>query len=658
MILPIVLKTKEDEILYSYLLRLSQANGFDDLRDFLGTARILPLYENPKSAYRTVRYDIHSDLYPLLKAAALPLTDAAELYRKTSLFPIWSLTCGRALASHRIGMLSKYRSRTNLITPLADIFQELKFCQQCREQDLNEMGEWYYRRSHQIPGVAVCHRHGSALHLYQGKRGSELDPDQPSTEMNVQEKSLEYAVLAHELLIADLSYDVESIAKAILSQIKERGYSKQTVERLQKDMGSYATLLNTSLKSFFRYFPPKSQCDMQTCLALIRFLFRDVNTLLAYLPKNTRVPDKKQMDEKYELMSPGRKNLIELRCRSCHHCFLTTPHRIQSGWGCPDCDTKLSDQELFQHIFDTVACGDYELLSFLDMNHRITIRHHACGRAYSIRARSFLEESARCACGKVSSREELYRRIDLLGNFELIDFQNTKKPLRILHPECGSEFTVNYSRFIRHPNCTRCASLARSEQEFRDEIYGLVGDEYELIGVYKGRKTDVQILHKTCNTVQTYKPQRFLMGTRCAKCHHRLIYSDFSRIVSEASYGVYAIDRQIGEYDALIRNTQTGETRKLPIVRIMQELFRFKPSTILSLKKRNLNVSLTPMVSRRVMEWLSECYAPGEAFSIRRIDLPGMEHQQLSKTVQNLYRANKLEKISYGVYMIPPEREK
>ena len=656
--LPIVVKANEDELLYSYLLRLSIINGIKDLREFVKITKTLPSYKKAQNTYRFVRYDIHNDLYPLLQAAALPLTGAAELYRQTSLFPIVTLTSCRAISSHRIGMLSKYRAQTNLITPLADVFQELKFCPQCREQDLNEMGEWYYRRSHQIPGVAVCHRHGSALLLYQGKKGSELDPNQPSTEMNVQEKSLEYAVLAHELLIADLSYDVESIAKAILTRMKEQGYSKQTAERLQQDMGAYADLLKTPLKSFFRYFPPKSQCDMQTCLALILFLFGDVKTLLAYLPQNTRMPDKNQIDETYELISPWREDLIELRCRSCHRYFLTTPYRIESGWGCPSCDAKLTDQELFQHIFDTAACGDYELLSFSDMNRRITIRHHACGREYSVRPRSFLEKSARCACGKVSSHEELYRRIDLLGNFELIDFQNTKKPLRILHPECGSEFTVNYSRFIRHPNCTRCASLARSEQEFRNEIYELVGDEYELIGTYQGRKTDVQILHKACNTVQTYKPYKFLSGTRCSKCHHRLIYSDFCRIVNEVSYGVYDIDRQIGEYNALIRNTQTGDSHKFPIVRIMQELFRFKPSSILPLEKRNLNVSLTPMVGKRVMEWLSEYYTPGAAFSIRRIDLPGMEHQQLSKTIQNLYRANKLERISYGVYMIPPKKEK
>ena len=153
MILPIVLKIKENEILYSYLLRLSRANGFNDLRDFLGTTKILPFYENSKNAYRLVRYDIHTDLYPLLEATGVPPAGAAELYRKTSLFSIWALTCSRALSSHRIGMLSRYRAQTNLITPLDDVFQSLKFCPQCREKDLTETKEWYYRRSHQIAGV-------------------------------------------------------------------------------------------------------------------------------------------------------------------------------------------------------------------------------------------------------------------------------------------------------------------------------------------------------------------------------------------------------------------------------------------------------------------------------------------------------------------------
>ena len=656
--LPIVLKIKEDEILYSYLLRLSHANGFDDLRDFFNMTGILPMYTESKYVYRTVRYDIHSDLYPLIEAIDLPLTEIAQLYLQTSLFPIVALTCSRAISSHRIGMLSRYRNRTSLITPLADTFQELKFCPVCKDQDLAECGEFYYRRSHQIPGVCVCHRHGCVLHIYQGKIGLEMNSEQESKELTNSAHSMEYAWFCHDLLHSDLQADITDIATAVYMRMKELGVTKQMAELLQEHMGSYAALINTPLKTFFRYFPSKSQCDLQTCLTVLLFLFGDVNTLQNYLPLPQKAHFDARIDGKYELRTPWREDLIELYCYTCQKLFLTTPKRIQSGWGCPTCDDRLTDQDLFQRLFNVAACDDYVLLSFSGMKHRIAIRHHACGREYTIRPRSFLEENVRCPCNKTSSVEELRRRIGLMGAFELVSFQGVDLPLELLHTTCGQKFSQKYSRFIRHPNCKHCVPLSLSERSFRQEIYELVGEEYELVGSYTDRKTDVQIRHNVCNIVQTYKPQRFLAGSRCSKCHQRLKFLDFCRIVDKVSYGVYTIDRQIDEYDALIRNTQTGESRKLPIVRVMQELFRFTPSTILPLEKRNLNIALTPMVGKRVLDWLSESYSPGKSFSVRHIDLAGMEHQQLSKTIQNLYRANKLEKISYGMYMIPPEKEK
>lgn len=652
-----IVKIKEDEILYSYLLRLSRANGFDDLREFLGVAKILPHYEDEKNVYRFVRYDIHSDLYPLLNAIECSAIGVAELYRATSLFPITSLVCSRAITSHRIGMLSRYRCRTSLITPLEDTFQGVKFCPCCRKNDLEADGEWHYYRSHQIPGVTVCHHHGCALCLFQGKRGFELDLEQLSTEKDVKERSLEYAKFAHDLLTVDLDADINIISHIVLNRMKELGYSKQTLDQLQKDMGTYVELLNTPLKTFFRWFPSKSQCDLQTCITLILYLFGDIKTFLSYLPSNPTPDTETQISHSYELISPQRKDIIELLCPHCQAPFLSSYRRIKSGWGCPDCDAKRTDQELFQHLFETASFGDYELLKFSNMNKKIEIRHSACGRVYSIRSRDFLEESKRCMCGKSSSYAEVERRVDLVGDFDLIHFQSTTMPFRILHKGCGSEFSVNYGRFIRHPKCKICENLSRSEQEFEKEIYELVGEEYKLVSAYKDRKTDVQILHTVCNTVQVYKPQRFLIGARCSKCHQRLTFSDFCLIINEVSYGVYVVEQQIGEYDALILNTKTGETKKMPIVRAMQELFRFTPSKILPLETRNLNVKPTTMVSKCVMDWIEQHYAPGEPISIRDIEIPGMEHKQLSRTVQNLYRANKLIKISYGVYTIPPRQE-
>ncbi|MET0105009.1 MAG: TnsD family Tn7-like transposition protein [Sedimenticola sp.] len=41
--------------------------------------------------------------------------------------------------------------------------QNLRFCQDCKDQDLEGHGETYWRRSHQLPGVLVCPIHGKPL---------------------------------------------------------------------------------------------------------------------------------------------------------------------------------------------------------------------------------------------------------------------------------------------------------------------------------------------------------------------------------------------------------------------------------------------------------------------------------------------------------------
>jgi hypothetical protein len=50
--------------------------------------------------------------------------------------------------------------RTLQITP----FTVLRFCPQCREDDIKSRGEAYWHRIHQVPGLRVCCHHGNPLH--------------------------------------------------------------------------------------------------------------------------------------------------------------------------------------------------------------------------------------------------------------------------------------------------------------------------------------------------------------------------------------------------------------------------------------------------------------------------------------------------------------
>lgn len=531
--LPNVPKIYEDEILYSYLVRLAHANGFSNLKEFVYHTGILPEASDLNKRYRTVRYEIQSDLYPLMDVMGVGDIGASELYLKTSLYPLVYPLSTKAISSHHIGMLSKYRSQSSLITPLNDVFRDLKFCPICRTEDQQKYGEWYYHRSHQIPGVTVCYRHVVPLSRYLGEPELLFDAHQLSEVLEAKEKSFEYAVFAHDLLHTELQADLTQLAYVTLIRMKQMGYSKQDGVAMTEDMGVYVDLLNTSLHNLFRYFPPKGKINMTDCLALLLYLFQDVTTLSKELPVTDQSNETQQIiQEKYELVSPYKENLIELRCLSCGQYFLTTLYRLQSGWGCPDCDALLGDERLLRKLFDHASGGDYDLISAYRFAEKIKIRHKACGREYWVRTRSFLEEHQRCQCHHVRSCEEVSRRVSLCGNFTLLRFDAVDLPMNVIHNDCGSIICRKYSRFIRHP---------------------------------------------ICSCLETEKPPKITMK-----------------------------------------------------------------------KPKNPNLR----TGGKVFLWLTQHYGAGEPIATRTLTIDGFSHRSVTQSMNNLYRAGKLDKISYGIYTI------
>ena len=531
--LPNVPKIYEDEILYSYLVRLAHANGFSSLKEFVYHTGILPEASDLNKRYRTVRYEIQSDLYPLMDVMGVGDIGAPELYLKTSLYPLVYPLSTKAISSHHIGMLSKYRSQSNLITPLNDVFRDLKFCPTCRIADQQKYGEWYYHRSHQIPGVTVCHRHAVPLCQYAGEPELLFEAHQPSKILEAKEKSIEYAIFSHDLLHIGLQADLTQLAYVTLLRMKQMGYSKQNVIPITEDMGTYADLLNTSLHNLFRYFPPKGKINMTDCLALLLYLFQDATTLSQKLLVTDQSKEIQPIIQgRYELVSPYRENLIELQCLSCGQYFLTTPYRLQSDWGCPNCDALLGDEALLQKLFHHASGDDYDLISSYRLAEKIKIRHKACGREYWVRTRSFLEEHQRCQCHHVKSCEEVARRVSLCGNFTLLRFDAVNLPMDVIHNDCGSIICRKYSRFIRHPVCS-CLEMEKPPK------------------------------------IKTKKPQN--------------------------------------------PNFRTGD---------------------------------------KVFLWLTQHYGAGEPIVTRTLTINGFSHHNVTQTMNNLYRAGKLDRVSYGVYTI------
>lgn len=67
----------------------------------------------------------------------------------------------------------------------------LRFCKECREEDVRKVGEAYWHRTHQLPGIMTCYRHKAWLvesdvsvsDLWGGRRFATLEDDTPGVSL-------------------------------------------------------------------------------------------------------------------------------------------------------------------------------------------------------------------------------------------------------------------------------------------------------------------------------------------------------------------------------------------------------------------------------------------------------------------------------------------
>ncbi|WNS75660.1 TnsD family transposase [Bacillus sp. DTU_2020_1000418_1_SI_GHA_SEK_038] len=151
-----------DELLYSVLARYHVRSGNVSIKatqkDIYGTDSITAIMDLPSHIYRimenlpvghhyTPEYLIaNHTLYPFY-AAFLPPDHAAKV--KESM-----IGDNGGSIYNRIGLMASS----------VKFNQYFKFCPQCAEEEMDNLGEMYWHRIHQIPGVLVCPDHNIPLY--------------------------------------------------------------------------------------------------------------------------------------------------------------------------------------------------------------------------------------------------------------------------------------------------------------------------------------------------------------------------------------------------------------------------------------------------------------------------------------------------------------
>ena len=67
------------------------------------------------------------------------------------------------------------------------------------------------------------------------------------------------------------------------------------------------------------------------------------------------------------------------------------------------------------------------------------------------------------------------------------------------HNVCGCEYPVLPSMFLHRSRCPNCfGNEKKTTEQFKQEVYDLVGDEYSVIEEYSGASNYIRMKHNVC----------------------------------------------------------------------------------------------------------------------------------------------------------------
>lgn len=116
-------------------------------------------------------------------------------------------------------------------------------------------------------------------------------------------------------------------------------------------------------------------------------------------------------------------------------------------------------------------------------------------------------------------KKEVY---DLVGGeYTFLDtYVNSKTKLRIKHNKCNNVYKVTPSHFLNGSRCPHCnGNIKKTDAQFKKEVYDLVGDKYNFLDSYVNNHTKLRVKHNTCNHIYKVIPKGFIRGIRCPYCN-------------------------------------------------------------------------------------------------------------------------------------------
>lgn len=613
----------EDELLYSWALRMADTNGFS-INQFLS------IYTNNNKRITSITYDLKNFFLSICQASRKPL-DIETLFLKHSTFNVDKMAMLREQHIRYINAV--FAPNFPLSTGIMSLVQEIKYCPECAKEDK----EPYLHLSHNIAGVSVCRKHQCKLHKFKGIIGHELEfntsnYDEIDDGVGLQ-TALSYASYASALNKFNFDCDIKKIKEIVLRKMNEMGYSRL----LDKRYGRFTEEINNwehrelfpadrlkFLKSITGAKPFGTPSEL---VPLLLYFFPDVNDFI------NKISNDKPTIQKY-------------KCKSCGYEYFATPLSQKYGWGCPNCYKQMEPTNLIARIIRKVTHGEYVLVGhFTSASQKVSIHHKVCGKITQCNIRGFLFENKRCPCNNKLSDKDIENNVAKIDGFKLIKIKRQSSKIKIVvqHEQCETQRIRDYNSFIRNPSCNICHPRSANMDSvfFKQRVKSLVGDEYTVVRDFVDQKTKVVIRHNACGCEQEYLPRMFLSGQRCRLCHKVMTHKELVLLLEQYGKGRYSIiDHNKERYT--IRDNKTQQILQLHRQIIRQEIMRPSPSNILPIDTPKEMFSVTGSWELGYQYLLKYIEEFGSNTVYKRSVYQGFNLGQWCQTQRDKYRENAL----------------
>lgn len=219
--------------------------------------------------------------------------------------------------------------------------------------------------------------------------------------------------------------------------------------------------------------------------------------------------------------------------------------------------TKRKTTEEFKKEVKELVDNEYTVLEqYKNADSKILMRHNKCGYEYKVRPSNFLygQRCPRCYILNKTRTTEEFKNIvySLVGNkFEVLgEYKNANTPILMKHNICGYEFKINPNSFLKSKKCPICENKTKKKtiEEFKKEVYDIHKDKYTILGEYVNNHTKILVRCNKCGYEWEVMPVSLLRNHGCPKCK----YNNMRKTTEQFKQEVYDIHKNkytvLGEY--------------------------------------------------------------------------------------------------------------